>query len=135
MRTTSTKKRAVLGLLAAALAISVLSACEYTSDKDYASVKATTGLYDGEDAWVEVDVRNNTGGPIGVTIDVEDGSGRPNATFTMPSSSSWTSRTFDDPEIQVWNPNGVDIWVRIYDPPTNQTLEWHNFDDVSFPEA
>jgi hypothetical protein len=122
----------VLGLLTALMLIAGLSGCDYSSNKNYASVKVQTGLYDGEDAYVRVEVRNNTGGPIGVTIDVEDGSGRPNANFEMASGNGWSWTPFDDPEIETWNPSGVDVWVRIYDPPTNQTLEWHNFDNVEF---
>lgn len=121
-----------MGLLTATLLVLGLAACEYNSDKTHAAVRVTTGLYDGEDAYVRVEVRNDTSGELGVEIDVEDGSGRDNATFEMAPGPGYSWTPFDDPEIHTWNPDGVDVWVRIYNPVNNQTLEWHSFDNVAF---
>lgn len=141
------RKRAVLGLFTAVVLLLSLTGCHLpghtTIDKNYAKSDVQTGTYDADEgAWVTVEVKNKTGGPIRVEISANDGVPRSNAIFTIASCSDCTSFTpfgspssmspsdpdYAGPPIEQ-GPN-VDIWIKVSDPGTGQTLEWHHHDNV-----
>lgn len=139
MNTKSTTRRRLGALLLSLALIAGLAACDYTSDKTNVRVDARTGLYDGEDAWVEVDVTSKVSKSIYVEIAVDDGTGRPPQSVVFTTSGSHYYATFDTPEIDTSNPGGVDVYAVVWNwsPTTGRgtKIENHSIQDVSFPSA